>query len=197
VLVNNAGYAAFGPFEATTEAQVKREFDTNLFGLMEVSRQFLPLFRAQQGGMLINVSSMGGRVGFPMYSVYNSTKWAIEGFSEALQYELSPLNIRVKVIEPGVIQTDFYDRSLDKTDVSPFGEAYTGLLAGAEKNLGPEAVQKGAKPQAVAQVIYRAATDTSSRLRYAAGADAKLVWFMRRLLPESLFFKLIKAVIGG
>jgi NAD(P)-dependent dehydrogenase (short-subunit alcohol dehydrogenase family) len=197
VLVNNAGYAAFGPFEATTTEQVQREFDTNLFGLMEVSRQFLPLFREQKGGMLINVSSMGGRVGFPMYSIYNSTKWAVEGFSEALQYELKPLNIKVKVIEPGVIQTDFYDRSLDKTDVSPFGDAYSRILAGAEKNLGNDAVQKGAKPLAVAQTIYRAANDSSLRLRYAIGQDASLVWMMRRLLPESSFFRLIEKVILG
>jgi short-subunit dehydrogenase len=197
VLVNNAGYAAFGPFEATTAQQVQREFDTNLFGLMEVSREFLPLFREQKGGVLINVSSMGGRVGFPMYSIYNSTKWAVEGFSEALQYELKPLNIRVKVIEPGVIQTDFYERSLDKADVTPFGDAYTRILAGAEKNLGQDAVQKGAEPLAVAQTIYRAANDGSGRLRYSVGSDARLVWMMRRILPESIFFRLIKKVIAG
>ncbi len=111
VLVNNAGYAVYGPFEATTRAQAAQQFNTNVFGLMEVTREFLPLFRKQKGGVLINVASMGGRIGFPLYTLYNSTKWAVEGFSEALQYELKPLNIKVKMIEPGVIKTDFYDRS--------------------------------------------------------------------------------------
>jgi short-subunit dehydrogenase len=197
VLVNNAGYALYGPFEATTPAQVQREFDTNLFGLMEVSREFLPIFRRQGHGVLVNVSSMGGRFGFPLYSIYNSTKWAVEGFSEALQYELKPLNIKVKVIEPGVIQTDFYDRSLDKVEYSNVDGAYSGITKFAEKNLSTTAIRKGSEPQVAAVVIYHAATDPSQRLRYSVGADAKGVWLLRRLVPEKWFFWIIgKALLG-
>lgn len=195
VLVNNAGYAVYGPFEATTPTQVERQFDTNLFGLMEMTREFLPLFRQQKGGVLVNVASMGGRLGFPLYSVYNSTKWAVEGFSEALQYELRPLNIKVKVVEPGVIKTDFYNRSLDRADSAALEGTYGTILNRAQKNLGEAALRNGAEPRAVARTIYRAATDSGWRLRYAAGVDARQVWFLRRLLPESLFFWLLEKIV--
>ena len=192
VLVNNAGYALHGPFEAATAAQAARQFNTNVFGLMEVTRQILPLFRAQKAGVLINVASMGGRLGYPLYSVYNSTKWAVEGFSEALQYELRPLNIKVKIIEPGVIKTDFYDRSLDTVDCAALTEAYGDISKRGQEHAGETAVGTGTEPCSVARAIYRAATDSSWRLRYTVGSDARLVSALRRLLPDGMFCWLIK-----
>ncbi|MGC1378795.1 MAG: SDR family oxidoreductase [Anaerolineales bacterium] len=197
VLVNNAGYAVYGPFEATTPAQVTRQLNTNLLGVMDVTREFLPLFRRQRGGVLINVTSMGGRLGFPLYSVYNSTKWAVEGFSEALQYELKPLNIQVKVIEPGVIKTDFYDRSLDKADCSAVMDAYGDILQRGQKYMQETAMRTGIEPRIVARTVYRAATDTSRRLRYRVGPDAFQVALLRRLLPEWLFYRVLEKVILG
>ena len=187
VLVNNAGYAVYGPFEATTPEQVKRQFDTNIFGLMQMVREFLPLFRQEKGGVLINVASMGGRIGFPLYSVYNSTKWAVEGFSEALQYELKPLNIKVKLIEPGVIKTDFYERSLDTVDIGEWAAAYGDVMKRGQRRLGGEALRNPSSPAIVAQAIFRAANDSSWRMRYPVGADAKQVAFIRWLLPEKWF----------
>lgn len=108
VLVNNAGYAAIGPFEAAEEDQILRQFGTNVFGMMRVTKGILPHFRNHGGGMIINISSVAGRTSFPLFSLYNSTKWAVEGFTEALRYELRQFNIRVKLIEPGAIKTDFY-----------------------------------------------------------------------------------------
>lgn len=195
VLINNAGYAVYGPFEATTPAQITRQFNTNVFGMMEVTRKFIPLFRQQRNGIVINVASMGGRNGFPLYSIYNSTKWAVEGFSEAIQYELKPLNIRVKVIEPGVIKTDFYDRSLDIADSSNLLEAYGNTIKRGEKRIGENALRMSTAPRVVAQTIYRAATDGSWRLRYAVGPDAWQVSIMRRLLPERMFFWLLEKVV--
>jgi NADP-dependent 3-hydroxy acid dehydrogenase YdfG len=192
VLVNNAGYAAYGPFEATAPAQVKKEYDTNVFGLMDVTRAFLPVFRKQNGGTIVNVASMGGRISFPLYSIYNSTKFAVEGFSESLRYELAPLNIKVKLIEPGVIKTDFYDRSLDRVDASGLGGAYDDFIRRAKKNLSDTFIQQGCEPEVVAHEIYQAATDTGSRLRYPVGTDAKLVRVARWLLPERLFFWMIE-----
>jgi short-subunit dehydrogenase len=192
VLINNAGYAIFGPFEAATKEQEKREFDTNVFGLIEVTRAIIPVFRKQKDGIIINVTSMGGRIGFPLYALYNSTKWAVEGFTEALMYELKPLNIKVKLIEPGVIKTDFYDRSLDRADCSELSQDYSGIIKRAKKLADSSALNKGSEPIVVAKTIYRAATDNSSKLRYPAGADAKLVWTLRRLLPESLFFRVLE-----
>jgi NAD(P)-dependent dehydrogenase (short-subunit alcohol dehydrogenase family) len=195
VLVNNAGYAVYGPFECTTQAQIQRQFDTNLFGLMEVARQFLPVFRRQKFGTMVNVSSMGGRVGFPLYSAYNSTKFAVEGFTEALQYELRPLGIRVKLVEPGVIKTDFYDRSLDCTDNSALGGAYDGVLKRSQKFQGESAIRKGSEPRLVAHTIYRAATVTSGRIRFPAGVDAQQVKILRWLLPERWFYRVLEKFI--
>ena len=189
VLVNNAGYAVYGPFESVSPQQIQRQFDTNVFGLMDVCRQALPYFRSQRNGTLINVASMGGRVGFPLYSLYNSTKWAVEGFSEALLYELSGFNIKVRLIEPGVISTDFYNRSMDQGDNAAANEAYADILKRAQKQLGG-----GASPRLVAETIYRAATDTGWRLRYPVGSDAWQVSLLRRLLPEGVFYRLIKMV---
>lgn len=195
VLVNNAGYPLYGPFEATTRAQAARQFDTNVFGLMEVTREILPVFRRQQGGVLVNVTSMGGRIGFPLYTLYNSTKWAVEGFSEALQYELKPLNIKVKVIEPGVVQTEFYNRSMDHVDTTTWTDAYGEILKRGEKRSGERVLRTGSAPAAVAQAIYRAATDASWRLRYPVGGDAWQVWLLRRLLPEGLFFRVFERAV--
>jgi NADP-dependent 3-hydroxy acid dehydrogenase YdfG len=109
-VVNNAGYGLIGPFEAATPEQIEKQFQTNVFGLMNVYREVLPYFREQRRGFIVNVASVGGRVTFPLYSLYHATKWAVEGFSESLQYELEQFNIRVKIIEPGPIKTDFYGR---------------------------------------------------------------------------------------
>lgn len=194
VVVNNAGYAVYGPFEATNPEQLSRQFDTNVCGLMEVTRQILPVFRQQKGGALINVASMGGRIGFPLYSLYNSTKWAVEGFSEALHYELKPLNIRVKLIEPGVIKTDFYERSLVTTDNFGWAEPYGAIIQRGKKWDSEHAMRTGAEPSLVARVIYKAATDKNGRLRYLVGTDAHQAAFLRRLLPEGLFYRLFEKV---
>lgn len=195
VLVNNAGYAVYGPFEATSPEQLSRQFETNVFGLMEVTRQMLPVFRQQREGTLINVASMGGRIGFPLYSIYNSSKWAVEGFSEALQYELAPLNIKVKLIEPGVIKTDFYERSLDTTDNVGWAEPYGAIIQRGKKWDSQRAMRSGAEARMVARVIYKAATDKSKRLRYLVGSDAHQVSFFRRLLPEGLFYRIFERAV--
>jgi short-subunit dehydrogenase len=192
VLVNNAGYAMYGPFESATPEKIQKQFKTNVFGLMEVTREFLPTFRAQGDGTLVNVSSMGGRIGFPLYSVYNSTKWAVEGFSEALQYELRPFNVSVKVIEPGVIKTDFYDRSMDRTSDLADQSPYADYVARAEKSLGEGGMAAGSDASLVAKAIYRAANDRSGRLRYPVGADAKMVNFLRNVLPQTWFFRMLE-----
>jgi NAD(P)-dependent dehydrogenase (short-subunit alcohol dehydrogenase family) len=195
VLVNNAGYALYGPFEATTQEQIARQFDTNAFGLMRVVREVLPVFRRQKAGVLINVASMGGRIGFPLYTIYNSTKWAVEGLTEALQYELRPLGVKVKLIEPGVIKTDFYDRSLEPVSCAALANEYGDILKRGERRASGAADRNGTEPEVVARTIYRAATDGSSRLRYTVGNDARLVAIMRRVLPERVFCRLLETAV--
>ncbi len=193
VLVNNAGFALVGAFEALPADGVRRQFETNVFGLMETTRALLPHFRGRRSGVIVNVSSMGGRLAFPFLSPYHASKWAVEGFSESLYFELEPFGIRVKLIEPGVIKTDFYGRSM----VRPVDEAptpYDAMSRGVLTRMDRGA-RKGASPDDVARVIYRAATDGRRKLRYTSHAAAPLA--LRRLLPEWLFLAMIRAVLVG
>lgn len=191
VLVNNAGYALRGTFEATPVEKIRQQFDTNVIGLMEVCREILPTFREQKQGMIINVASVAGRTTYPLYSLYNSTKWAVEGFSESLHYELRPMNIKVKIIEPGIIKTDFYSRSMDTITKEGLTD-YDDFIKRVDAKMG-NTDAGGSPPIVIAKTIFKAANDSSFRLRYASGKGANLVFFMRKLLPDSLFFSLIRA----
>ncbi|BBC25508.1 SDR family oxidoreductase [Pseudanabaena sp. ABRG5-3] len=190
VLVNNAGYGMLGAFETSTPEQIQRQFNTNVFGLMETTRAVLPHFRDRQSGVIVNVASVGGRVAFPLYSLYHSTKWAVEGFSESLQHELLAFNIRVKIIEPGPIKTDFYDRSAERTSNPDFPE-YDALSDRVLTKLN-QIGTTGASPDVVAKTIYGASTDKSWKLRYPADPLAKQLLLARKLLPDFLFTKLIR-----
>lgn len=192
-LVNNAGYSLTGAFETLTEDQIRAQFDVNVFGLMEVTRAVLPHMRERGGGVIINVASVGGRLSFPAMSLYHATKWAVEGFSESLQYELGMFGIRVKLIEPGPIKTDFYGRSMQ------FGgeniDAYRGFLEKVKGEMDKTAQKLGAPPEKTARVIYRAATDGSRRLRYPAAGYAGPLLFLRRFLPEGLFHAAVRGMM--
>ena len=190
-VVNNAGYAVIGAFEAATPEQIERQFQTNVFGLMNVCREILPYFREQKRGYIVNVASVGGRMTFPFYSLYNSTKWAVEGFSESLQYELEQFNIRVKIIEPGPIKTDFYDRSQDIAKREGLS-AYDSLAARAIPNM-IKAGETAPDGSVVAQTIYDAVTEGAWRLRY--GVNTKGILAARRLLPHAAFARLVKMAV--
>ncbi len=192
VVVNNAGYGLVGPFEASTHEQVARQIETNVYGVMHVCRAIVPHFREQRAGILINVASVGGRVTFPIYSVYNATKWAVEGFSESLQHELLAFGVRVKIIEPGPIKTDFYDRSMDvmsKPGLTAY-DTYVRRVMAIMQKAGATAPGGGL----VAKVIYRAATDGSHRLRYSA--NSALLLTARKLLPDRVFNFLVRLAVG-
>lgn len=190
VLVNNAGFGAVGVFEAATEEDVQKQYAVNVFGLMRVMRAVLPPMRTQGGGTIINIASMGGRVCFPLYSIYHSTKWAVEGLSESMAFELRPLNIKMKIIEPGAIQTDFYSRSmsvLQKDGLNAYDVTRQKAL--------PYMTQAGndaAPPERVAAVIYRAATDGKWKLRYSAAGGSRAILIARKLLPDWAFNNLIR-----
>jgi NADP-dependent 3-hydroxy acid dehydrogenase YdfG len=192
VIINNAGYATLGAFEAATEEQIKKQFDTNVFGVMNVTRAILPLFRDKKSGTIINITSMGGRLTFPLYSLYHSTKWAVEGYSESLQFELRQFNIKVKVVEPGVIKTDFYSRSeelLTKEGLRAY-EAYQNCVLPNIRKAG----DKAPGPEVIAATIYKAAVDDSYKFRYPAGGNGPALLFLRWLLPLSVFNHLVRKV---
>lgn len=191
-VVNNAGYAVVGPFEATTLKQVDRQFQTNVIGLMNVCREIIPYFREQRRGHIVNIASVGGRMTFPLYSVYHATKWAVEGFSESLQHELDQFNIRVKIIEPGPIRSDFYDRSAVIAKRDDLG-VYDNFVARVLPNM-QKAGEHAPDGSVVAETIYDAVTDGSRRLRY--GVNTKGILFVRRLLPDRVFNPLIKKIVS-
>jgi NAD(P)-dependent dehydrogenase (short-subunit alcohol dehydrogenase family) len=195
VVVNNAGYALVGPFEACTPEQIEQQFATNVFGVMNVTRAILPHFRQQRAGIVINVASIGGHLALPLYSPYHATKWAVEGFSDSLAYELEMFNIRVKIVEPGPIKTDFYTRSMAIAH-RPGLDVYDALVAAALPNLN-QSEKTGSPPEVTAQVIYQAATDGRDRLRYPAGGNASFLLLLRKLLPDSLFRRVIRQAIIG
>lgn len=189
VLINNAGYALMGAFENASEEQIQRQFDTNVFGLMRVTRTLLPHFRQRKAGLVLNVASMAGRLPIPFMSVYNGSKWAVQGFSECLTYELAPFNIQVKIVEPGAVDTAFFGRSGDRENVTGV-DAYASCMDEQFPILdktGPG----GSTSEEAAEVIYGAATDGKATLRYAVGRDAKVLLSARRLLPDRVFIPMI------
>lgn len=194
-LVNNAGYGVDGVFEAMTDEVIARQFDTNVLGLMRCTRAVIPHFRQQGRGTIVQIASVGGRVTFPLYSIYHATKWAVEGFSESLQYELEPLGIRVKIVEPGAIKTDFYDRSREFVMRDDLRPAYGAFVQKVEK-VSLEAGAKAVGPGVVAETIFRAATDNSTKLRYPIAYPANVLLPLRRVVSDGVFRKVVKSSYG-
>ncbi len=189
VIFNNAGYALVGAFEAMTQDQIKKQFDTNVFGVMNVTKAILPHFREKKGGTIITTSSMGGLITFPLYSVYHSTKWAVEGFMESLQFELKQFNIKVKNIEPGAIQTEF-------TNAINFVSqpAYENYTTKAHQNM-LDTYKTAPTAEVVGKKVWKAATDDNFNLRYPVGSQSAALLMLRRLLPNSWFFAIVRLVV--
>jgi NADP-dependent 3-hydroxy acid dehydrogenase YdfG len=185
VLVNNAGFGAYGPLEATSMETVRRQFDTNVIGLLETTKAVLPHFRAQHSGVIVNISSIGGKVTFPLGTLYHGTKFAVEGISESLSYEMRAIGVKVKIVEPGAIKTDFATRSFafsNDESLAEYQKTVKGLMAAVEPMMA-----NGADPVVVAEVIYKAATDGSDQLRYPAGSDAEPLLEKRRSEDDHTF----------
>ncbi len=171
-LVNNAGFGTFGIFETATPAHIRRQFEVNLFGLMAVTQAVLPHFRRQRSGVVVNISSFGGRVALPSGTLYNTSKFAVEGFSEALSYELAPLGIGVKLVEPGSIATQFASTSATvlpapPPEYEPVTSTFRTYYGQATAHLPRSTAQD------VTHTIYQAVTDGTTQLRYVSGADAE------------------------
>ncbi|MEH1886821.1 SDR family oxidoreductase [Nostoc sp.] len=190
VLVNNAGYALMGPLEGVTPDQLEHQFQTNVFGLVSTIQTVLPVLRQQGGGTIINVASIGGRLAFPLTSSYHATKWAVEGLSESLRYELRRFGIRVKIIEPGGIKTNFINHGTTWATHPDYTKMVNYVKQFSEKinDSLPE-------PQGVAKTIYRAATDRSGRLRYSPYGEAFL--FLHAILPDKLWRSLVENMMLG
>lgn len=180
VVVNNAGVGLAGPLEAIPMAEFEAHFQTNVFGVVRVIRRMMPLFRKQRHGVIVNVSSVVGTFGVPFISPYCAGKFAIEGLSESLYYELLPFNIQIKLVEPGGIKTNFRQNFTQD-------EAYQPALGAVEtvfrKSDGPGSSLPGPRP--VAETIFKAATDGKQQLRYPVKTQGASV--LHGILPESLW----------
>jgi NAD(P)-dependent dehydrogenase (short-subunit alcohol dehydrogenase family) len=195
VLVNNAGFGAFGIFEETPREKMLAQFNVNVFGLMDVTRAILPHFRHNRAGCIVNIGSGAGVFTLPMISLYCASKFALEGFSEALAYELADLGIAVKIVEPGgVTATKFGARSGAEAagarsipDYAPFVTAAHDLFAGLR------AQRANATSEEVAAVIYEAATEASDRLRYVATDDIVPLVKARRETSEAAYMAFMRA----
>ena len=165
-----------------------QEFEVNVFGLMRVTRAFIPHFRENGGRTFVQVSSVGGHITFPLFSTHHATKWAVEGFSESLQYELDQFGIAVRVIEPGVIVTDFYGRSADRVDSSGL-PGYADFVENVER-VTIASASKAGPMEPVVQAIIDAAGG-GGPFRRAVGWPAYIVK-LRRWLPEKMYLSAVR-----
>jgi len=194
-VVNNAGYGAYGPLEATPTDKIRRQFDVNVLGLLDTTKALLPHFRANRGGTIVNISSMGGRLTFPLGTLYHGTKFAVEGLSESLHYELAPFGVRVKIIEPGRIRTDFDGRSFDFSN-DPALTEYQPLVDAILNGLESSTAAQISEPEQIAEIVYDAVTDGTATLRYVAGADAVELLAARRKADDDTFLAGMRAQFG-
>jgi len=196
VVVNNAGYGSTGAVEDFSIDEIKAQFETNFFGAIRVIQYVLPIMREQRSGVIVNISSIGGRIAFPFSPSYASTKFALEGLSEALQYEVDQFGIKVILVEPGIIKTSFPDnilkakRALDPT--SPYSELLQRRI-----NRVKTMFENGTAPEEVAKVILKAITSITPDLRYLVGSDANSLIEKRKSVPERKFLEFMSQNILG
>ncbi|HEX9392494.1 MAG TPA: SDR family oxidoreductase [Usitatibacteraceae bacterium] len=195
VLLNNAGYGQYGLFEALSREQIQAQFDVNVFGVMDVTRAVLPHFRARKSGVIVNVGSGAGIFTLPMISLYCASKFALEGFTEALSYELASQGIGVKLVDPhgGVTSTRFNARSAESAAGSDTLTDYDAFVARTNAAFANLAAASKISAEEVAQVIYGAATDGSDRLRYLVGDDARGFIKARRSLDDQGYIDFMRA----
>ncbi|MGE0385960.1 MAG: SDR family oxidoreductase [Gammaproteobacteria bacterium] len=174
VVVNNAGYGLFGLFEEATERSYRDQIETNLFGVINMTRAVLPHFRARGAGRFVNVTSIAALFGPPLNAFYAASKFAIEGLTESLATELAPLGISFAIVQPGLTRTAIHARFAGQ-DIARIA-GYDGYRERAVAAVMPDTTSPAAaEPEAVAAVILKAAQDPSPRLRYPAGADAEMI----------------------
>jgi len=191
ILVNNAGYGLTGAFEDLSLDEIKAQYETNVFGLIRTTQSVLPIMRKQRSGLIVNISSGAGRFGFPTGSAYVSTKFAVEGLTESMSYELEPFGIKVILIEPGVIKTNFFNSSvLAKKSQDP-NSPYATLMKGMEDSVD-KMMENASTPQYVAEVVLHAVTNENPKLRYLAGKDVEQLVDAKRKMSDEEFVNMMK-----
>jgi NAD(P)-dependent dehydrogenase (short-subunit alcohol dehydrogenase family) len=198
VLVNNSGYGLVGAFEDLSVEEIKSQFETNFFGVIRLTQQVLPIMRKQKSGTIVNISSGAGRIGFPGMSAYVSSKFALEGLSESMSYELEPFGIKVVIIEPGVIRTNFKKnsvmskKSLDNSSISP----YSSIIQKIDSSIS-SMIEHATPPEEVAKAILHAAISNNPELRYLVGSDMIMMAETKKSMSDEDFRKMMMQSIIG
>lgn len=198
LLVNNAGYGLVGAFEDLSVEEIKSQFETNFFGVIRLIQQVLPIMRKQKSGTIVNVSSGAGRIGFPGMSAYVSSKFALEGLSESMSYELEPFGIKSVIIEPGVIRTNFKKnavmskKSLDDSSISP----YSSIIQKMDASI-TSIIEHATPPEEVAKAILHVVTSNKPELRFPVGNDIIMMLETKKSMSDEDFRKMmIQSIIG-
>jgi short-subunit dehydrogenase len=190
VVVNNAGYALVGALEDSSMDEIKAQFETNLFGAIRVMQAVLPTMRNQRSGKIVNLSSMGGRIAIPFDSSYHGTKFAVEGLSESLQYEVEQFGIKIVLIEPGAIKSNFFNNLKIASNAQRPDSPYTQMMQ--KLNAGFSSIVENAPPpMEVARVILKAVMSEEPELRYTVGDDAAAMIQAKRSMSDAEFGKLM------
>ena len=191
VLVNNAGYALVGAFEDLSLNEIKAQYETNVFGLIRVTQAVLPVMRKQGSGLIVNISSGAGRFGYPTGSAYVSSKFAVEGLSESMSYEIEPFGIKTVIVEPGMIKTNFHNAVVVAAKAQNPNSPYASLMKGMEDNLN-KLIGNGSTPQYVAEVVLGAITNENPKLRYLVGRDVEQWMDAKRKMSDEEFADMMK-----
>ena len=187
------GYGLFGSLEDMSIEEINARSETNFFGVVQVTQQALPVMREQNyGDAIVNVSSVGGRIGLPILSTYHGTKFALEGLSESMLYELEPFGIRVVIIEPGLIRTNIMNSSASSKKTLDPKSPYFSLMQTVENNFKSMIENASSSPEEVARVILQALTSKNPQLRYTVGIDATTLIQVKRTMSDVKFGDLIK-----
>ena len=190
VLVNNAGYGLNGAFEDLAMDEIKAQYETNVFGLIRVTQAVLPTMRRQKSGTIVNISSGAGRFGFPSGSAYVSTKFAVEGLSESISYELEPFGINVVIVEPGVIRTNFGNGLVVAKKSQHPNSPYSQMMKKIANSF-EELMKNSSSPSLVANVVLKAVKDENPSLRYLAGNDVEQWLGAKRTMSDEEFYKMM------
>ena len=198
VLVNNAGYGSYGALEDVPVDEGRRQFEVNAFGLARLCQLVLPMMRAQRSGKIVNVTSIGGKIWESLGAWYHATKFAVEGLSDCLRVEVAPFGVDVIVIEPGAIRTEWAGIARDGLLQMSGGSAYAELAKRHARMLATaDTSSLASPPEVVARTIVRAVTARRPKTRYATGGGARTILFLRKILPDRMFDRLIWRVTQG
>ena len=198
ILVNNAGYATQGPVEEVPIGEVRKMYEVNLFGLGRLTQLSLPYMRERKNGKIINISSVVGKVYFPLGAWYIGTKHALEGLSDSLRLELKPYNIHVVIIEPGAIRTEFnevaLDPLLDSFSKGPYGDTVRSFAEFTRK--AESSNRMYSPPSVISKLILKAIKSKRPKRRYAGGAFAKPMIFIRKRFGDRVYDKMVSKMLG-